>query len=219
MIDINNLPDILKHGRIIGTGNRAILETPLARASFCNLVEEEDFNGPTGRHSITLMFETDERNDACVDSSMVVAFFDQMIKEYGLKHLGQTSPDYIINGQKLFTTGIKMSRDGKPYTGYTSGTLSLKANSKISTLNPSVPCYDATGQEVEPATIYAGCYVRAKIGLYKPPTYPNLSITLKSVQFVADGEQFTSDGLTMDGIEGAEPAAPASTPDDLSQFV
>lgn len=220
-IDINNLPEILKTGKIHGEGTRAILETPLCRASFANLVEEETYLGnPTGRHSITLLIETDPARPGAVDTKPAfLPFFKATLAAYQIKATF-TNAGCVVGKQTLFTCGEKISQEGKVYQGHGPGTVSLKANSKITVSNPGVVCYNALGEVADPEIIYGGCYVRAKIGIYKPQAFPNLSITLKSVQFVADGERFSADGMAMDGIEGAEPAGPAATPDnDLSAFV
>lgn len=223
-IDINNLSKELKEGKIIGEGTRAVLLTPVARASFPSLVEEEKYRGkPTGKFAITPLFETDPGQSAAVDLKVnFLPFFTGILQKYGIK--AQIVDGNLMAGtQTLLHKGEKRSKEDKPYAGYGPGTVWLKANHRINAQNPAVVCYNAAGEEIDPAAIYGGCYIRLKVGLYKPKDYPNLSITLKSVQFITDGERFAGDGLAvMDAIEGAEPTPQVvDTPDnvDLSGFL
>lgn len=217
-IDLLKLPKELKEGKVTGEGTRMMLTTPLARASFLSLAEEETYLGePTGRHSLTMLFETAAGVPGAVDlKAGFVPFFEKVLTAYKIKPRFEDGA-CIVGDQRLFRKGEKFSREGKAYQGYTPSTVYLKANSKIRTLADKVPCFNAAGEEIDPGVIYSGCYVRANIGLYKPEKFPKLSITLKSVQFVLDGDRFSGDGLvSMDGIEGAEPAATAG---DFSSFV
>lgn len=247
MIDLKNLSDELKYGKVLEEGKYLTLLTPLARLSFCDsLATPEQFKGEGKfRHSIDMIFEMKPGLDGSVD-------FKKLMLPAIIAHAKREGVDVqkVDGGIALgksqqhpyvaIHTGKRFSEEGTEYAGYTDSCVWVKASKTPKVQAPPwepIPCVSPTGKPGFPSVeIYGGCWGRCIIQAYKPKGWPMMTFGLNKVQKIADGEAFGSGGLVgeMGGVEGAEePKSEMETPagqpaqpndatgasDDYSQFL
>lgn len=219
-MDLMNLNEELKNGKILASGKSLVIMTPLCRLDFADLAQPTQFQGEGAfRYGVDMIFETDPSKPAAVDVKKILipALFD-FAKANGVKPekvSGERKNGYILGGDKLTVRiGQRISLDGEPYAGYDTSTISIHAGSRPKVQAPpwkGVPCVSPAGEsDFDPANIYNGCYGRVIINPYKPKKWSMIAIGLQGVQMIADGEVLGGEGAgavaagAFGAVEGAE---------------
>lgn len=207
-MDLMNLNDELKYGKVLDSGKNLVIVTPLARLDFCTLATPEQYkNTGAFRYGLDMIFETDPTKPAAVDPKKILIpalggfakekkVAVQMIKT-DLKN------GYALGGDRITVhTGQRFSEAGEPYEGYEKSSVWLHCASTPKVQSPpwkGITCFSPANEELDPRTIYNGCYGRVIINPYKPKAWNIIAIGLKSVQMIADGD-------SLGGGEGGVPA-------------
>lgn len=107
----------------------------------------------------------------------------------------------------------KTNSNGERMDGYDDGTVYVSAKS------PSKPTmFDSNGEQISSDTFYGGCIVKARVAVYSydyQKMKKGVSLGLRGVQFIEDGERFGGGGTATAEEFGAVQAGPndPGTPD------
>jgi hypothetical protein len=219
-MDLMNLTDELKYGKILQSGKSLVIMTPLARLDFCELVQPTQFQdtGPY-RYGLDMIFERDPSKPAAVDvEKYLIPTLFEFAKNQGItprKIVDGDRAGYILGGDKLaIRIGQRISAAGEPYAGYETSSVSIHASSRPKVQSPpwkGVPCVSPAGEAgFDPTAVYNGCYGRVIINPYKPKKWNIIAIGLQGVQMIADGEPLGGEGAgaaavnAFGAVEGAE---------------
>lgn len=224
-MDFMSLTDELKYGKVISTGKRVSLMTPLCRFDFVKLAEPEQYKGEGKfKFSIDMIFETDPSKPGAVDlKKLILPALAQLAKDT------KVSVEQITSGRKqglafgtsqghphvVLRKGPRLTLEGEPYEGYEESSLFMSASDTPRVQSPPwkpVPCVSPAGEAGFPATeVYNGCWGRVIINPYKPKSWPMISIGLRGVQMIADGDPLGPGQSNLDafgGVEGASVESP-----------
>lgn len=131
---------------------------------------------------------------------------------------GAQKPD--LNDPKNAEDGIKVpffDGDTKEQDSYKGMFILPAHNSKLKprVVNPNA----VTVQPGDPGYPYDGCYGKGsvtfwiQVGLTQQKYGKRVGVNLRGVQFIADGEPFSSDAVSEDEFQALEDAAPAASQD------
>lgn len=218
-MDLMNLSDELKYGKVLQSGKALVIMTPLARLDFCELAAPSQFQGEGSfRYGVDMIFETDPSKPGAVDlKKILIPALFEFAKNKGVtpRQVNEsTKRGYILGGDKLaIRIGQRINAAGEPYTGYETSSVSLHASSRPKVQSPpwkGVPCVSPAGEAgFDPSSVYNGCYGRVIINPYKPKKWTMIAIGLQGVQMIADGEPLGGEGAgaalvgAFDAVEGA----------------
>ena len=159
-MDLMNLTDELKYGKILQSGKSLVVMTPLARLDFCELAQPTQFQGEGPyRYGLDLIFETDPSKPGAVDLKkyLIPALFE-FAKNSGINPRQVADSDrqgYVLGGDKLaIRIGQRISAAGEPYTGYEKSSVSIHASSRPKIQSPpwkGVPCVSPAGESADRA--------------------------------------------------------------------
>ena len=205
MLDLKNMPDVLKTGVIKEKGAKVTLLTPAFRLSYPTIVEPEQYNNAGAyRYTISMLYNTGRHDaGAYVDLDKIVKpSFAHVASANGM-HIKGSDVSPLGSGYKYNAGGDEI--DG--YEEWTEWFSAAKYPKKSPTGWPVLPCYGLDQQPKDPSEFYGGCYARACIQLYKPKKWKRVSVGLNWVQFLADGEPFAAPESapdTVDSVPGVE---------------
>lgn len=222
-MDLMNLNEELKHGKIISSGKSLVIMTPLARLDFCELAEPSQFQDHGEfRYGVDVIFETDPTKPGAVDvKKILIPALFEFARNRGVKVSERKEPGktgYVLGGDKLtIRVGQRISAGGEPYAGYETSSVYIHAASRPKIQTPpwkGIPCVSPAGEaDFDPQNIYNGCYGRVIINPYKPKKWNMIAIGLQGVQMIADGEPFGGEGAgkaavgAFGAVEGASVAS------------
>lgn len=163
-----------------------------ATLAFPSVFEAKSVMGAEPKFSATLIFAPDSESHKNVQGAI-----DDVAKEKWTKTASATLASLDKAGKTCLRSG-----DEKPYDGF-AGQMYVSASSKV---RPTVLDRDRSPLTESDGRIYGGCVVNALIDVWAQDNQygKRINATLKGIQFVRDGEAFSS---------GAKAALPAAFPD------
>lgn len=137
------------------------------------------------RHSAVFIIEPGSENEKLITKAVT-----EVAIEKWKDKAKSTMEDLISKGRVCFEKRAKTNSDGEVYDGF-EGTYSVRASSKS---RPTVVDRDRTQLSESDGRPYSGCYVNAYIEIWAQDNQwgKRVNATLSGVQFVKDGDAFSS---------------------------
>lgn len=170
------------------------------RLSFPDLWDATEFKPGDGkpRWNATFLVEPGSASDKAIRAAMkkaAIAVYADKADAALKKFEGQKNQCCYLSG------------DTRDYDGY-AGMMALSAHRPAKTKNgsassrPAIIDRDTSPLAAEDGKPYAGCYVKAKVGVYcQAGENPGVRASFSVVQFVRDGDAFAGSAPSVDGFE------------------